>query len=52
VCGRAFQTRNALTDHVKVHLGQTTCPLCGKVFSTLFNMKRHKANMHRDEDVD
>ncbi len=45
-CGKVFKSRNALSDHVKVHSGATKCSLCGKIFSTSGNMKRHILAIH------
>ncbi|XP_043221336.1 broad-complex core protein isoforms 1/2/3/4/5-like isoform X2 [Amphibalanus amphitrite] len=40
-CGRVYVTRNALGKHRKVHLGQTTCHSCYKVFSSKWRLQYH-----------
>jgi KRAB domain-containing zinc finger protein len=43
-CGKAFACQNYLTEHSKIHTGDTErhkCSLCGKAFSTSKVLKRH-----------
>ena len=32
--------------HMKKHSGETTCPLCGKVYSMVHNLRRHMRSAH------
>ena len=31
---------------MKVHMGETTCKICGKVQSRVAHLRRHLANVH------
>ncbi|XP_043225119.1 broad-complex core protein isoforms 1/2/3/4/5-like isoform X3 [Amphibalanus amphitrite] len=45
-CGRRYSNRQALTHHLKVHQGLTTCRLCGKVLCIVSHLRRHLAQAH------
>jgi len=46
ICGQRFLRCGEYTDHCRVHSGQNVCPLCGKAFTRLHNMKEHMNSAH------
>ncbi|XP_037071324.1 zinc finger protein 77-like [Pollicipes pollicipes] len=46
ICGKEYKHVWSLTDHVKKHRGMTTCPMCGKVGSTVKALRRHLQLVH------
>ncbi|OXA62991.1 Longitudinals lacking protein-like [Folsomia candida] len=45
-CTKSFTLRCNLLAHMKQHLGNTGCSFCGKVLSTVGNLKKHLRNAH------
>jgi len=45
-CGKSFQHIVSLKAHQKVHLGQTSCRLCGKILARTTHLKRHLMTVH------
>jgi len=46
VCGRQFNAPSTYRNHRALHRGQTTCYLCGRVFSQKSHMTRHMKLVH------
>ncbi|XP_037094813.1 zinc finger protein 131-like [Pollicipes pollicipes] len=46
-CGRQYSNRQALTHHMKMHEGLTTCRLCGKVLCIVAHLRRHLQTAHQ-----
>lgn len=46
-CGEAFETTQALMKHVLSHkAGPSKCGLCGKIYISKNNLRRHEREMH------
>jgi len=45
-CGKEFLRSGEYADHRRVHAGENVCPVCGKVFTRLHNMKEHLSSAH------
>ncbi|CAB3367189.1 Hypothetical predicted protein [Cloeon dipterum] len=45
-CARMFRTKSNCWSHEQMHLGNTTCHLCNKVFSFMQALHRHNATVH------
>jgi len=45
-CRQTFKNYGSLVHHMKVHMGETTCKICGKVQSRVAHLRRHLANVH------
>ncbi|KAF0303979.1 Broad-complex core protein isoform 6 [Amphibalanus amphitrite] len=45
-CGLTFKTPSRLSEHRSIHRGQTTCPVCGYVFTRRTQMKSHLRTRH------
>ena len=45
-CGKQFLRCGEYTDHRRVHAGVNACPVCGKMFTRLHNMKEHLGSAH------
>ncbi|XP_037072195.1 protein tramtrack, beta isoform-like [Pollicipes pollicipes] len=50
ICGQSYTNPDSRQMHMKKHSGETTCPLCGKIYSMVHNLRRHMRNAH-DVDV-
>merc|ERR1712013_322513 len=46
VCNKAFDIATSLNHHMKIHTGQTSCTICGKVMSRVGHLKRHMKSVH------
>jgi len=46
LCGKCFTFKTNLTAHKKRHLGETSCPYCHKVLSTMGNLRSHIYSAH------
>ncbi|XP_059487839.1 zinc finger and BTB domain-containing protein 17-like isoform X34 [Neocloeon triangulifer] len=44
VCGKSFKYPCDLYAHKAVHKGRTTCDKCGKVYSAIRSLKKHREN--------
>lgn len=48
-CGRSFQRREGLINHLRTHSGAVLrCPLCSKTFVTDFSLQRHINGRHSE----
>jgi rubrerythrin len=45
-CQYRFRTSNSLQLHYAVHMGETTCPVCSRVFSRKDDMHMHLYSIH------
>ncbi|XP_059487854.1 protein bric-a-brac 2-like isoform X48 [Neocloeon triangulifer] len=45
-CARSFRTKSNCWSHEQMHLGNTTCHKCNKVFSFVQALHRHNATVH------
>lgn len=45
-CQYRFRTNNSLSLHYAVHMGETTCPVCSRVFSRKDDMHMHLYSNH------
>ena len=54
ICGTAYTCQSSLKKHMKMHTGETTCPICQQTFSMMFALRRHMRDQHRldQETVD
>ena len=41
VCGKSFKHQTTLSNHMKCHTGEATCPYCERVLSSKRNLNRH-----------
>ncbi|XP_037091362.1 uncharacterized protein LOC119111624 [Pollicipes pollicipes] len=46
VCGARYHHRRNLAEHMKRHLGRTTCLICRQEFAMTFTLRRHMVNRH------
>jgi len=46
VCNKSFDISTSLAHHMKIHTGQTSCTICGKVMSRVGHLKRHMTTVH------
>jgi len=46
VCNKSFDISTSLNHHMKIHTGQTSCTICGKVMSRVGHLKRHMKTVH------
>ncbi|XP_043275558.1 protein bric-a-brac 2-like isoform X7 [Venturia canescens] len=46
VCGRAYTRSDSLVHHRSIHRGETTCPICNRIFSRMYDMRRHLLRKH------
>ena len=46
LCGKAFKYDTSLVHHMKVHRGETTCAVCGKVLSRTGQLHNHMLSRH------
>lgn len=46
ICNKSFTLRTNLTAHKRLHFGETGCPFCEKILSTVGNLRMHIANVH------
>jgi len=46
VCNKSFDIATSLNHHMKIHTGQTSCTICGKVMSRVGHLKRHMKSVH------
>lgn len=51
VCGKKFTHKKSLELHMVVHAGKTECPVCKKVLSRQYELKRHLRNSHNVEEA-
>ncbi|XP_037076870.1 zinc finger protein 846-like [Pollicipes pollicipes] len=49
-CGRQYQSNSALAHHRLLHLGHTTCRICGRVLSRRYELISHLRNVHNVYD--
>ncbi|XP_065366262.1 zinc finger protein OZF-like [Calliphora vicina] len=51
-CEKKFYRRHLLVDHINFHLNPEThkCDICGKISSSISNLKLHKKNMHENTE--
>lgn len=49
ICNKCFTLRTNLTAHYQKHMGQTNCPFCSQVYSTVGNLKTHINRVHSSE---
>ncbi|KAF0306524.1 Zinc finger protein 764 [Amphibalanus amphitrite] len=47
LCQRHFTSYSSYYHHQQVHMGNTTCPICGKVFSQKGHLRVHLRTVHR-----
>ncbi|XP_043244913.1 broad-complex core protein isoforms 1/2/3/4/5-like isoform X9 [Amphibalanus amphitrite] len=48
ICGKRFRWSAGLRNHMELHRGLTSCPVCHKTFSTCHNMRLHLRRKHID----
>lgn len=46
LCGKEMSTGRENADHRRLHAGGNVCPICGKTFTRLHNMKEHMNGAH------
>ncbi|KAF0308425.1 Zinc finger and BTB domain-containing protein 24 [Amphibalanus amphitrite] len=46
LCGRSFRAPSTYRNHLALHRGETTCPICGRVFAEKGSKKIHIRNVH------
>lgn len=46
ICGKEMSTGRENADHRRLHEGGNECPMCGKKFTRLHNMKEHMNGAH------
>lgn len=46
ICDQSFAHKGSLDHHKSFHTGNTTCPICLRVFSRKYTMKKHMEYMH------
>ena len=46
LCGKEMSTGRENADHKRMHAGGNVCPICGKFFTRLHNMKEHMNGAH------
>lgn len=46
ICNKTFTLRTNLTAHKRLHFGETGCPFCEKILSTVGNLRMHIINVH------
>ncbi|KAF4516878.1 hypothetical protein B566_EDAN011222 [Ephemera danica] len=51
-CGKEFKHYMSLVMHRQVHIGLTTCSICGKVFNRMYDMKKHMKAKHSHQHTD
>ena len=50
ICGKSYGHQTSLLHHLKVHSGETTCPICSKVLNRIFDLKMHLNLVHGFDD--
>lgn len=45
-CEKGYKYRKDLIAHMRMHLGETECQLCGKILARPTNLKRHLSDVH------
>ena len=45
-CGRRYWHPSSLRNHQKIHEGLTQCPLCGRVFGRVPDLRIHLRDVH------
>lgn len=48
MCDKKFTHWNSARHHRVVHQGKTTCKLCNKVFSRMFELRKHMRRIHNE----
>ena len=46
ICQKSFTLRTNLMAHKRLHFGETGCPYCEKILSTVGNLRMHIINVH------
>ena len=46
ICGHGYHHEQSLRLHMAKHAGDTTCPLCYKIYNRKADMNRHMKNIH------
>lgn len=50
ICDQSFAHKGSLDHHKSFHTGNTTCPICLRVFSRKYTMKKHMEYMHNQSN--